>query len=180
MSQHRRWRRRRAQDLPDSLTSVLALNHGERLLAAARDEHTDHWVVVTTWRLLVAAESVGLVVDRPWHEVDAGTWDPDTETLTVTWVGGGARLTWRLLDPGQLPIAFRDRVSASVVLTKALDLGPRRTARVVVRKVLETRELVQQVLLGPRSSREDEELWQAISVTLADLADQVGLDPLGG
>ena len=54
-----------------------------------------------------------------------------------------------LTEPGALPETLRERVQASVVISEAIDLGNRRTARVVVRKDLATGELLSQALLGP-------------------------------
>lgn len=171
------------------MVAAAGLGRGERVLAAARTElHT--WLVVTTWRLLEidgpAASGEATVdprgapvvrVDRPWLDVDQGGWQPEPGQLSAVWVGGRSS-SWTVPgDPGRLPEAFRDRVSASVVLAREVDLGPRRRSRVVIRQRLDTRELVEQVLPGKGVRADDEELAASVARARADLRDQVGMPP---
>ena len=79
-----------------------------------------------------------VTLSRPWHLVDAGLWSGEDGSLRVTWVDGERPARFVLTEPGMLPETLRERVQASVVLAEALDLGGRRTARVVVRKDLAT------------------------------------------
>lgn len=65
-----------------------------------------------------------------------------------------------------------------MVLTRAINLGPRRTARVTVRKVLRTRELHEQVLLGAGSRADDRELGASVQLARRDLREQTGMEPL--
>src|SRR5690606_31393884 len=62
---------------------------GDKLLAAARDELGDQWVLATTTRIAVVGPDGGVRVSRPWLDVDRGAWDPDSDLLRVTWVIGG-------------------------------------------------------------------------------------------
>lgn len=156
------------------------LQRGEKVLATAQEDVGGHWVVLTTWRLLERTIDATSVAERCWHEVDTGAWDPDTGVLAVDFVDGLGPRRWQLRDvtgPGSVPAVLRDRTTASVVLTRGVDLGPRRTARVTVRKVLHSRELVEQVLLGPGSRLVDAELSRAIHEARQDVRDQAGLDP---
>lgn len=181
-------RRRSEQDkqraglpaVPKPVDSAAGLGSGERILAAAQDDHSGRWVLITSWRLVVVGTSdvPELVVDQPWLEVDGGSWDPETGSLSLSWVGGGAGLQWQFLErtgPGRVPESFRERVSASVVLTRHLDLGPRRTARVAIREDLRDRSLSEQVLLGKGVSPQDAELFEAVDEARTELRDQVGL-----
>ncbi len=171
---HRRGRVR----LPDGLT--VPTRRGEQVLAQAQDDLTGMWVVLTTYRLLTLTEGGELALDRPWHEVDTGGWDPDSATLSVSWVGGTRGLQWQLRQrtgEGGVPQVFRDRVSASVVLVRKVDLGARRTARVSIREVLGTRELVDQVLRGRGARADDRELEREIERCRRGLREQVGLPP---
>lgn len=155
---------------------------GEHVLAAAQDDLTRAWVALTTYRIVTLTETAEVGVDRPWHEVDTGAWEPDSGTLSLTWVGGGRGLQWQLRErtgPGQVPQVFRERVSASVVLVREVDLGARRSARVSIRSVLSTRELVDQVLWGRGAGPEDPELAPQVEAARQDLRDQVGLPPGG-
>lgn len=159
--------------LPDLL-------RGEQVLATAQEDADGHWLVLTTWRLVERTEEGATVVERPWHEVDSGAWDPDEWSLAVDFVDGVGPRRWRLRDrtgPGSVPVVLRDRTTASVVLTRGVDLGPRRTARVTVRKVLHSRELVEQVLLGPGAQLVDAQLARAVHEARRDVRDQAGLDP---
>lgn len=164
--------------LPESARPDLA--RGEQVLATAQEDGHGHWLVLTTYRLLERAEDGTTVVERPWHEVDTGSWDPDLWALAVAFVDGLGGRQWvlqRRTGHGAVPQVFRERTSASVVLTRSIDLGPRRTARVTVRKVLATRELVEQVLYGRGPGSADIELAAAVEQARFELRDQVGLPP---
>ena len=100
----------------------------------------------------------------------------------TTWDGIGAirpsgLTSWRavLTNPGLLPETLRERVQASVVLSEAIDLGNRRTARVVVRENLTTRTLLSQVLLGPGVRSTDPGVSEQVQAGLARVREQVGL-----
>lgn len=165
-------------DLPDAVRPTLA--RGEQVLASAQEDGTGHWLLLTTFRLLEVADTGDVLLERPWHEVDTGAWDPDLWALAVTFVdqlGGRQWVLQRRTGPGMVPQVFRERTSATVVLMRAVDLGPRRTARVTIRKVLPTRELVEQVLWGRGPGESDLELAAAVHAVRVDLRDQVGLPP---
>ncbi|MFX0539358.1 hypothetical protein ACQBAT_09405 [Ornithinimicrobium sp. Y1847] len=167
---------------PDAVPreAMVPLERGESLLASAQEDADGHWLLLTTWRLLERSEQGETVVERAWHEIDTGAWNPDSWTLAVSFVGGGGR-QWglrRRTGPGSVPQVFRERTSASVVLTRSIDLGPRRSARVSIRTVLRTRELVEQVLLGKETDPEDAELSAEVLQARQDLRTQVGLDPV--
>ncbi|PZU43251.1 MAG: hypothetical protein DI571_09550 [Arsenicicoccus sp.] len=165
-------------DLPDAVRPTLA--RGEQVLASAQEDGTGHWLLLTTFRLLEVADTGDVLLERPWHEVDTGAWDPDLWALAVTFVdqlGGRQWVLQRRTGPGMVPQVFRERTSATVVLMRAVDLGPRRTARVTIRKVLLTRELVEQVLWGRGPGESDPELAAAVHAVRVDLRDQVGLPP---
>lgn len=168
----------RPDDLPRSAQPELG--RGEQVLATAREDAAGHWLVLTTWRLLERTEDGTTVLDRPWHEVDTGSWDPDTWVLSVLFVDGLHGRQWRLqrlTGPGRVPEVFRDRTTASVVLTRSVELGPRRTARVTVRTDLQTRELREQVLLGRAARDDDRELAAAVLSARQELREQTGMEP---
>ncbi|GGK61392.1 hypothetical protein [Ornithinimicrobium pekingense] len=169
----------RPDDLPGSARPELG--RGEQVLATAREDATGHWLVLTTWRLLERTEDGTTVLDRPWHEVDTGSWDPDTWVLSVLFVDGLHGRQWRLqrlTGPGRVPEVFRDRTTASVVLTRPVELGARRTARVTVRTDLQSRELREQVLLGRGARDDDRELAAAVLLARQELREQTGMEPL--
>lgn len=166
----------------DAPPAVLAgLGRGEQVHATAREDDGGHWLVLTTWRLLERTPEGETVLERPWHEVDTGSWDPDLWTLSVIFVDGKEPRRWRmqtLTGPGEVPETFRDRTTASVVLTRAVDLGRRRTARVTVRKVLQTRDLREQVILGRGASVQDKDLAALVLAARQELRDQTGMPPV--
>ncbi|AXH95002.1 hypothetical protein [Ornithinimicrobium avium] len=173
----------RPEERPDDVPrAVLAdLGRGEQVLASAREDDGGRWVVLTTWRLLERTPEGETLLDRPWHLVDTGAWDPEAWTLSVSFVDGHEPRGWRLqrlTGPGRVAGVFRDRTTASVVLTRAVDLGPRRTARVTVRKVLRTRELREQVILGHGARAGDPDLAARVLAARQELRDQTGMDPL--
>lgn len=156
------------------------LEAGERILAVAQEDAGGHWLVLTSYRLLERTPDGDTALERPWHEVDAGAWNPDLWVLATSFVDGLGGRQWQLktqTGPGQVPQVFRERTQASVVLTRSVDLGARRTARVSVRKVLDSRELVEQVLWGRGTRRDDEELTRRVRAARFEVRDQVGLPP---
>jgi hypothetical protein len=122
------------------------------------------------------ADGPHLALSRPWHLVDAGLWSGEDGALRITWVDGERPARFVLDQPGMLPETLRERVQASVVLAEALDLGGRRTARVVVRKDLETNALLSQAVLGPGVRSADPEVSEQVQAGLARVREQVGLD----
>ncbi|MGB3830186.1 MAG: hypothetical protein WA962_15590 [Ornithinimicrobium sp.] len=162
---------------------TVATQRGESVLAAAQDDLTHAWVALTTYRVVVLSPEGEVQLDRPWHEVDTGAWDPDSAILSLSWVGGTSSLQWRmrtLTGPGRMPAVFRDRVSASVVQVREVKLSPRRTARVSIRAVLSTRELVDQVSFGRGARTADPELVSEVGRVQQEARAEVGLPPSGG
>lgn len=174
-------------ELPPAVATALDLAKGERVLAFAVDDNTGAYVVATTYALVVVrAGIVGSEVDGPekaeraarrrWLSVDAGAWEPETATLTVTWADGRRAGQWSFRDqPTLLPETVRERVQASVVLSTRLSLGDRRSGRVAIRQDFATRELVPQTILGRFARADDPEVQAHVQAALAHLRDQVGL-----
>lgn len=167
---------RRTERLPGALRRALELGSGERVLTWAREEATGTTVVASNHDLYAVSAAGERTLARPWHEVDAGTWSADLAQLTVTWVGGSRPSQWTLGDATLLPETVRERVQASVVLAHRVDLGPRRTARVVIRQNLATGDLVEQVVTGKGVRADDDAVAAETARALAELREQVGLD----
>ncbi|WP_114906026.1 hypothetical protein [Ornithinimicrobium murale] len=172
---------RKSQEDPPAAVARAAVPARDKLVAAAWDELGLQWVVASRTRVAVVAQDGEVRRSAAWLEVDGGTWDPDSDTLRVTWVEGGDPTRWTFTGAGAHAFtdAFRDRVEASVVLMREVDLGPGRTTRVAIRKDLATRDLVDQVVPGQRVQPGDEELNEQVAVARATLRDQSGLPPLG-
>jgi hypothetical protein len=168
-------------DLPPAITAALGLARGERVLAFGVDDNTGGYVVATTFALAVVSvsaetSSAQRTLRRRWLYVDAGSWEPETATLTVTWTDGRRVGQWSFRDqPTRLPEALRERVQASVVITSRLNLGDRRTGRVAIRQDFATRELIAQTILGRYTRADDPEVRAHVAAALAYLRDQVGL-----
>jgi hypothetical protein len=187
--------------LPTAVTAALGLAGGERVLAFGVDDNTGAYVVATNFALAVVSAGAGSstagtttagtsaagtsargtsaverILRRPWLFVDAGAWEPQTATLTVTWTDGRRAGQWSFRDqPTRLPETLRERVQASVVITTRLNLGDRRTGRVAIRQDFETRELIPQTLLGRHTRADDPEVQAHVDAALAYLRDHVGL-----
>jgi hypothetical protein len=163
-------------ELAPAHVQALQLARGERVLTFAVDDHTGAHVVATTHALAVVTSAADRILRRRWLSVDAGSWEPETATLSVTWADGGRPGEWTFRDqPTLLPETVRERVQASVVLSTRLALGDRRTARVAIRQDFATRELIAQTILGRYARADDPEVQAHVRAALADLRDQVGL-----
>src|SRR6476646_7583239 len=138
-------RRAPRPQLPEEVVAALDLPRCDRVLCFATDDNRGGHLVASTWALSYVSTAGDLELRRPWHLVDAGSWQPETATLTVTWVDGRRPGQWTL----------RERVQASVVLSTRLVLGEGRTGRVAIRQDLATRALVPQTVLARRVRADD-------------------------
>ena len=184
-------RRPSPAELPPAIMAALELAKGERVLAFGVDDNTGGYVIATTFAMVVvtstavtptsapstAATSTAVrTLRRRWLSVDAGSWEPETATLTVTWAEGGRGAQWSFRDQQTpLPETLRERVQASVVIATRLTLGDRRSGRVAIRQDFATRELIEQTILGRYTRADDPEVQAHVMAALAHLRDQVGL-----
>ena len=118
----RLWRRRERPDLD--------VRRGERLLA---------WTDTSLGPVGGTREALYLPDRRvPWEEVESAHWDRDTTELVVREVGtwGEPRPVHRMSvdEPGRLLELVRERVTASVVLTRYVPVAEGRGLRVVARR----------------------------------------------
>ncbi|KQU66337.1 hypothetical protein [Phycicoccus sp. Root101] len=176
---------RRAPRLPADVRAAVGLGPGERVLTWApvlvgagpgvAGEPSGTTLVATNHALYAVGAAGEPTLTRPWHEVDSGSWSAELTQLTVTWIDGTRPSQWVLGDTTLLPETLRERVQASVVLTQKIELGPRRTARAVIRQDLGRGGLVEQVVLGRGVRADDPEVAAATAAALAYLREQVGL-----
>ena len=151
---------------------------GERatdVLSVVRDARSTAYLVATKTHVYAVRDG-SVVLDRPWHMVDTGAWDDESRLLTVQWVDRAPATVWELSELGTFPQVLRERVQASVVLADEVDLGPKRRARVVVRKELATGALLSQTILGKGVRSADPGVSEETRAALARLREQVGLD----
>jgi hypothetical protein len=168
---------RRRTAVPAGVRSALTLERGERVLAAAqlRDRR---WVVASTRALHVTAE--GPAGERHgWDQVAAAVWSDTATMLQVTWVG---ERTESLLEFGSsegaagfLPEVIRERVEASVVLSRRIAVTGRRGVRIAIRRAAPGAELTTQIVPDRGVDLTDPELAARVDAVLADLREQTGM-----
>ncbi len=166
--------RRRRPPLPPAVRAAVPLSAGERVLAWARDDLSSAQVVATTHHLVVVSPDGGLLLVRPWHEVEAGTWHGESQLLTVSWVDGSPADSWKVTEPSMVQQTLRERVQASVVLADEFRTAARRTVRVVVRQDLATGEILEQVIAGKGARLDDPAVVAEAADRLARLRAEIG------
>jgi hypothetical protein len=171
----RLWPRRAADGIPEAARRAVGEVRGDRVIAWGTDERTGNAVAAGRTHLYVATVDGEVVLDVPWHLVETGRWDHDEMVLVVGFVDHRPDARWALGDDSRLTVAFRERVQASVVLSEAVELGSRRSARVVVRRNLATGDLLGQTILGRGVRRSDPGVEERTSAALARLKEQAGL-----
>jgi hypothetical protein len=173
-----RWTGLRRPAVPAEVAAAIDPADGDRLLAWGTDDDGTTLVAGRHRLYVVRTPLEGapvLALSRPWHLVDAGTW-AEGGVLRITWVDGEPPLRVVLTEPGELPETLRERVQASVVLAESLDLGQRRSAKVVVRRDLATNALLSQAVLGRGTRSDDPGVAEQVREGLARVREQVGLD----
>ncbi len=167
--------KRSKPQLPPEVLQQLDLPKGERVLASAVDKLSGAYVVATNWHLTVVSAD-GAATARPWHDVDAGQWEPQTWSLTVTWIDGKRPGQWTFGEQDtRLPETFHERVRASIVLAEELPLEGRAKGRVVIRRDLQTERLLTQTVLGRGARADDPQVQDAVARTKEFVEDAVGL-----
>lgn len=112
----------------------------------------------------------GRWVQQAWHEVERGGWDQQAGDLR--WVDHqGREESLHLVEPRRLPELFNERVTASIVLQKVVELGRGRTAVVSLRRDLGSpaSPMVWRVQLGARVRPDDPEVESALNTELERL-----------
>jgi hypothetical protein len=168
--------------LPAQIRSALSLVPGERVLAASALVDRS-WVVGTTLALHVvgrsgaagSAETVETSRDG-WDQVAAAVWSDTASMLQVTWVDHRRDLLLELAgDAGYLPEVIRERVEASVVLSRRFDVNGRRGVRVAVRRAAPGSDLSTQVVADRGVDLADPAVAARVEAELADLREQTGM-----
>jgi hypothetical protein len=163
--------------LPASVRAGLALEDGERVLAAAA-LLDGRWVVGTTRSLHVVAPD-GAGERHGWDQVAAAVWSDTASMLQVTWVDQHRQLVLELAgDAGFLPEVIRERVEASVVVSRRVSAGGRRGVRVAVRRAGPGAALTTQVVADRGVDLNEPELAARVAAELADLREQTGMTDL--
>lgn len=171
------WRKKKQGPAGEAEVVTRALESGgDRVLAAASDSITGRVVVAALHDLLTVTRDAEIISRRRWLEVDAGSWEDSTGTISVTWVDGSRGTQWTFgADQYRFAEAFRDRVEASRVVDAPVMDGDRSLGRAAVRKDLRTGELVPQLMVDRRVRRDDVEARRMGEEVLAELREQVGI-----
>jgi hypothetical protein len=150
---------------------------GERPLAWARVQ-SDDWVLGTRDALYLPGARL------PWEQVEAATWDRDRSLLRVSEVGSWgeprAQHELTLADPGRatdrLLQLVRERVTASIVLSRHVPITGRRGVRVVARRAPSGRSPVHWVYEYDAGVEPDDPFVRTAAAAALDTArDDLGL-----
>jgi hypothetical protein len=167
--------RARLGGLAAKVRSAVPLSSQDRILAWALDQATGDHVIVTRHVLAVVDHDSVLAWQRPWHEVDNGRWQPETDELTVTWADGSAPARWRLEHSTLFQQALRERVQASVVLAEEFRTDTRRRVRVAIRRNLATGAFLEQIMGGNGVDVTDPQVAEQATALLHRLRSEIGL-----
>lgn len=169
----------------DPLAGVdLGLDPADTVLAVCTDTSTGERLVASKHQLSIVAapgedaaalEQATVRLQRPWHLVDAGSYDNDADVLTVSWVDREPDLALHVGFHRPFLTAFRERVQASVIVADEIEMGQRRSIRVVVRKDLARDKLLDQVILGPGVRLAQPGVRDKVAAARLALREQVGL-----
>lgn len=134
---------RRSPRLPPDVADRLDLD--EDVLATAQT--AEGWVAATSRGIHMLTGDV--VLHRTWVDVDGARAVTDPPGLHVTWVDGTRETELRLTDDRPRPLlrVVHERVQGSVVHVEKVDLGRRRSVRVVLRRDADGALLTQ--VIGP-------------------------------
>ena len=141
--------RRARHRLPEEVERALGAEVRERVMGWTLASVPQEFLVIGahTLSVVVTHEGAALVrLRRPWHLVDAGSFDPESSRLGLSWVDDSRP-----------------------------ELGRERLARVVIRRDLATGELLCQELLPAGVDRAEPGVAARLDATAAALKEQVGL-----
>lgn len=154
----------------------MALQPGERPLAWAGDGD-EQWYVGTARALHICA---GTECRRlPWESIERAEWDRDNEHLDVVELAdfGSVRPTYRaaLQQPERLLQLVRERVTASVVISRFVPVEGDRGLTVVARRAPHTSDpLVWSVVVDRQLDERSDSVAAAAEIGLAEARFEVG------
>jgi hypothetical protein len=145
---------------------------GERVLAAGRLTEGS-WAAATGGSLLLAGERLD------WALVTHAEWDHETSTLELQHLAShdGSAGTRRLAleEPGRLPEVVRERVTASIVVSRHVPVEGRAGVRIVARRRPGEDDLLWQVVVDPGLEPDDERVRAAGEAGIVDLRRELGV-----
>ncbi|MDQ1602263.1 MAG: hypothetical protein QOE01_108 [Actinomycetota bacterium] len=153
--------------MPDEVRDGLDLTPGECVLSAASLEDGS-WLVATDRALLADGNRIS------WAATTHAEWDADSRLLTVDELVGSHRHRFVLDEPGFLPETVRERVMASIVLSRHVRVGDRGGARFVARREQDSDELDWQVVVDAGLDPSDAEVRAALDARMRELRHELG------
>jgi hypothetical protein len=169
----------RGQRVPADVLVRAALPHGERVLARATAEDGT-WLLGTRDALVLVPPAPEASSERiPWERVESADWERDGDRLRVSVVAEFGRPrpvhTFTLLDPGPLLPMVRERVTASVLLQRRVDVRGRKGLRVVARRAPRgSGEVIWAYELDPGVDPDDPAVAEAAAAGLRAAEDELG------
>lgn len=176
-------RLRRRNGLPDTVRSALSLARGERVLTASplappapggTIGSIGLWAVATE-RALHLPTGQGEWHVLPWQAIARAHWDADESVLHVEEVSGegpAAAHAVPLAVPSLLPETVRERVTASIVVSRHVRLSPAGGVRIVARRVPGGGEPQWQLTHDPGLDPDDPQIRVRTSAALDELRRQ--------
>ncbi len=155
----------------------LHLARGERVLAAAQDAD-GRWHVGTDLALHVALPDGSRRL--PWQSIDRASWNPDDERLVVIEVADFGqpepRTSLSVAEPGNLLELVRERVTASVLLTRNVPVPGTRGLKVIARRAPNgTGDIDWSFWLDRRLDPSDPQVLEAAERGLAEARSELGM-----
>ena len=167
--------RNRRPDLPADARDLLGLGGRERVLAWGVLAGGG-WAAALADRLVVL-DPRGRLTARPWTEVDHAVWDDESQTLAVWWVGSRTPTPLEIGDATFLPEVVHERVRASVVLSRQVEVPGGGRALVALRKT-PGGDLSTSVSPGRGVRLRDPEVAALVRAAENALRDEAGLPPV--
>jgi hypothetical protein len=178
----------RGPGAPDDVVARAGLPRGDKVLAATRAVDGT-WLLGTRAALVlvpaadggpVAPEAERPATTIPWEQVEAADWSRDDDRLRVSEVGvfGRARPVHELTldDPGTLLAMVRERVTASVVLQRRVEVRDGLGLLVVARRAPNgTGDITWAYELDAGLDPDDRTVRQAAEAGVRAAAEELGL-----
>lgn len=167
---------RRDPSVPADVRDRLELVAGERVLAAASDE-SGHWHVGTDSALHVSSGDGWLRI--PWERIDRARYDDDSDLLQVVEVAdlGEPEPTHSLSlrQPRRLLDLVRDRVTASILISRHVPVQGSRGIKVIARRSPVGGPVEWSFLLATGLDPDAPEVRAAFAAGQADAESELGL-----
>lgn len=169
------WFRPRAVD--PQVRARLPIEPGERILAGTRNADGT-WHVGTDQALYLAQPDGWHRL--PWERIDQATWDRDSERLVVVELADFGEPQPRheiaMPEPGSLLELVRERVTASIMLTRHVPVSGSRGLQVIARRSPATDgEVDWSVRLDDALDPTDPEVVRAMERALAEARSELGV-----